>query len=299
MSPLVAALNLIGDGWTFLILREAFFRVRRFEGMRGNLQIPRARLVERLTALVKGGVLVRQPYQHNPPRFEYRLSPMGRDIFQMTLLMKTWAEKWRTEKFPHLALHHRDCGEHLMPQLCCTACDTQIKPDSVVFPMDQPITCQGELLHKRRSLPADVYDRGTRREAVMETLKVIGDQWSIAILYEAFKGATYFEDFCTRTGIARNTLTLRLNHLVAESIFEKHKYQESSHRERYALTPAGTGLLPVVLAMEAWGACWLSEAPPQQPATVHADCGNSLQVKLVCKACHQPIDARHVVVDAN
>src|ERR1700760_2046163 len=75
------ALELVGERWTLLILREAFFGVRRFGQLARNLSIPRPTLSSRLRALVEAGLLDRVPYSEEPVRHEYRLTPAGRDLF--------------------------------------------------------------------------------------------------------------------------------------------------------------------------------------------------------------------------
>ena len=75
------ALDLVGERWTLLILREAFFGVRRFGQLARNLKIPRPTLSSRLRMLVDAGLLERVPYSHDPERHEYRLTDAGRDLF--------------------------------------------------------------------------------------------------------------------------------------------------------------------------------------------------------------------------
>src|SRR5271163_644773 len=75
------ALELVGERWTLLILREAFFGVRRFSQFARNLSIPRPTLSSRLRMLVDVGLLERVPYSREPDRHEYRLTDAGRDLF--------------------------------------------------------------------------------------------------------------------------------------------------------------------------------------------------------------------------
>src|ERR671914_269155 len=75
------ALELIGERWTLLIVRDAFYGVRRYSDFLAHLDIPRAVLAERLTALTAAGVLERRRYQESPPREEYVLTTMGVDLF--------------------------------------------------------------------------------------------------------------------------------------------------------------------------------------------------------------------------
>ena len=132
VSPLLRTVELLGDGWTFFILRESFFGTRRFDGFQRALGIPRARLAERLTRLVKANVLIKREYEDHPPRYEYLLSDAGHDVYGMTLLMKKWGDTWRQQTpRPGLHLVHRACGQTLIPDLVCGDCGTSVEPGSV------------------------------------------------------------------------------------------------------------------------------------------------------------------------
>lgn len=79
-SSISAALDIVGDRWTILILRDAFRGIRRFDELRRDLDIPRAVLSDRLRRLVDHGVLVKRRYQDRPVRHEYRLTRMGLEL---------------------------------------------------------------------------------------------------------------------------------------------------------------------------------------------------------------------------
>jgi DNA-binding HxlR family transcriptional regulator len=115
------AMEVVGERWTFLVLREAFSGVRRFEDMQRDLGIARNVLADRLGRLVEHGVLVRRPYQDRPLRHEYRLTPMGLDLYPALVGLLQWGDRWLSERSP-LELVHRECGHATTLQLCCAAC---------------------------------------------------------------------------------------------------------------------------------------------------------------------------------
>ena len=88
--------------------------------------------------------------------------------------------------------------------------------------------------------------------SMAQALDAIGERWSLLILREAFYGKTRFNQFQEELGIARNILSARLNHLVAEGILEKRQAAETSHTE-YVLTDAGRALRTVILSLIHWG----------------------------------------------
>src|ERR1700748_1788772 len=87
------AMEILGERWTFLILRECFYGVRRFSEMQRNLGIARNILSTRLQSLVAAGALERTPYMDDPPRFEYRLTEAGRDLYPSIVTLMRWGDR--------------------------------------------------------------------------------------------------------------------------------------------------------------------------------------------------------------
>jgi DNA-binding HxlR family transcriptional regulator len=116
------SLSVVGDRWTLLVLRDAFLGARRFEDFRA-VGLTRHRLADRLRRLVAAGVLDRVQYQEHPPRFEYRLSEKGRDLWPVIVSLTRWGDRWMADKagLP-LELVHRECGHVVMPELTCPHC---------------------------------------------------------------------------------------------------------------------------------------------------------------------------------
>ena len=130
-----ATLEAAGDRWPFLIVREAFFGVRRFVDMQRNLGIARTPLSERLAHLTEAGVLERVEYQTRPVRHEYRLTEMGLDMYPVIVAMLRFGEKW-LHKGSGVALTHRGCGGDVELELRCTACGQQVDAKSTDYSRD-------------------------------------------------------------------------------------------------------------------------------------------------------------------
>ncbi|MCU0117710.1 helix-turn-helix transcriptional regulator [Pseudomonas sp. B2M1-30] len=91
--PVAHALEHIGDGWSLLILRDAFYGLRRFDDFLNSLGIASNTLTRRLGALTAAGLLERRPYQDNPPRYEYLLTEAGRDLRPVILTLMAWGAR--------------------------------------------------------------------------------------------------------------------------------------------------------------------------------------------------------------
>ena len=122
----------LADPWTPLILRDAYLGISRFDAMQRNLGISRKVLAERLAALVDRGVLERVPYQQRPPRHDYRLTEMGRDLAGVLLAMKAWGDRWAPGAAgPPLLLRHDRCGAVAEAVPTCSACGEPVLPGDV------------------------------------------------------------------------------------------------------------------------------------------------------------------------
>lgn len=126
---IAAALEVVGDRWTILILRDAFRGIHRFDELRRDLEIPRAVLADRLRRLVEAGVLVRRPYSEHPPRDEYRLTDMGRELSPILVALMQWGDRWLSgPDGPPTLLVHETCGTEVDLGFHCWTCGTDFTP---------------------------------------------------------------------------------------------------------------------------------------------------------------------------
>jgi DNA-binding HxlR family transcriptional regulator len=86
-------LDVVGERWTLLILRDAFNGVRRFEDFAASLPVARNVLADRLATLVEHGILRREQYEERPPRFQYRLTPKGFELYPVLMALLQWGDK--------------------------------------------------------------------------------------------------------------------------------------------------------------------------------------------------------------
>src|SRR5262245_34710835 len=120
------SLSVVGDRWTLLVLRDAFLGARRFEHFRA-VGLTRHRLADRLKRLTAAGILARVPYQDRPPRFEYRLTEKGRDLYPVVAWLGGWGHRWLADRpGTPVELIHRGCGHTIVPVLACPDCAAPI-----------------------------------------------------------------------------------------------------------------------------------------------------------------------------
>ena len=119
-----AAVGILGERSTFLVLREAFNGVRRFDDMQRRTGMPRQVLSQRLARLVEEGLLRKVPYQQagQRSRAEYRLTDKGLDLYPVLVALMEWGDRYAVgSDGPQVLLRHRDCGEPVRLQMSCQA----------------------------------------------------------------------------------------------------------------------------------------------------------------------------------
>jgi DNA-binding HxlR family transcriptional regulator len=128
------SLEILGEWWTLLVLRDAFFGVRRFEDFVADLRISRGILTDRLATLVEHGVLERRRYQQRPDRYEYRLTDKGRDLFPVVMALMRWGDKWLSAAEvggPPVIITHAACGHDVNGPFVCAHCGEPVSASDV------------------------------------------------------------------------------------------------------------------------------------------------------------------------
>ena len=121
-----STLEIIGERWTILILRDVFMGVRRFEDLQRHLGVARNILQVRLERLTEAGVLVKRPYQDRPVRYEYRLTTKGAELWPVLVALLQWGDRHAIEGEPPIQLQHRGCGGELDDRRRCLTCGADI-----------------------------------------------------------------------------------------------------------------------------------------------------------------------------
>ncbi len=115
-------LEVVGEWWSMLIIRDAFLGVTRFEEFQSRLGISRNILQSRLGTLVNAGVLSRVPYSTHPPRVDYRLTAKGRDLWPVLNAMRQWGDAHAAPTGPPVEIVHTACGRRTSAVVVCASC---------------------------------------------------------------------------------------------------------------------------------------------------------------------------------
>jgi DNA-binding HxlR family transcriptional regulator len=124
-----AALDIIGERWSLLAVREIGYGVHRFSQIAAYTGASRDMLADRLRKLEHAGIIERRPYSDHPPRYEYHLTQAGRELFPVMLALRQWGDKWAVDS-PAVALRH-SCGHQLEVERTCRHCGEPVTRESV------------------------------------------------------------------------------------------------------------------------------------------------------------------------
>lgn len=124
-------LEVVGEWWSMLIVRDAHLGVTRFDDFQARLGISRNILSTRLDRLVRQGVLAREPYQEHPPRYDYRLTDKGSDLWLLLSAMRQWGDRWAAPDGAPVVVEHRGCGHATTVVAICAHCGEPLGPGAL------------------------------------------------------------------------------------------------------------------------------------------------------------------------
>lgn len=128
---LARSLDVAGEWWTPLIMRDMWLGHRRFDQIQANFGMSRKLLADRLETLVEAGAVERRLYQEKPPRYEYHLTEKGNELIEAFLVLISWGDRWRSgPEGPPMLIRHRDCGEVVEAEVCCSNCGERLRADN-------------------------------------------------------------------------------------------------------------------------------------------------------------------------
>lgn len=278
-------LGLLGDEWTLLIIQQALLGATKYADFIERLPISHSVLTRRLVAMVQHDLLTRRQYQAGPARFEYLLTDRGRALWPVLVSIWHWERRWVPEHLEPLpAMRHGACGADFSLLLTCRGCGIETDRKQLVaqwgpsgsWPRSMPVAS-----NRRRSHG----DRGTQQTLFPETMSILGNRWSFAILVAAFVGTSRFTDFADQLGAPPGSLTDRLQILVGNGVLDGG----------YRLTEKGRAVLPVIVTALAWAQHWY--VAPEGPAVIltHTPCGGDFTAALACDQCAEVLRGSEIV----
>jgi DNA-binding HxlR family transcriptional regulator len=129
---LARSLDIAGEPWTPLILRDIWMGRTRFDEIHEDLEVSRKLLAERLDTLIGEKVLTRKRYQDRPARYEYHLTEKGKELMVVLLALLSWGDRWTAGKAgAPMLMRHRACGEIASAEVTCSSCGQELHANEV------------------------------------------------------------------------------------------------------------------------------------------------------------------------
>lgn len=273
----VRAASVIGDAWSWLILREAVLhRTTRFAEFHARVGAPRSTLSARLAALTASGMLIHEGTDYLP-------ADAAIDFLGCLLVAMRWGDQWEFEGAAPQPIVHTPCGNRLQAVMACNNCHARVRAADVAATRIDV----GHAPHlpggsKRR--PAYEVMQRARPCAIASALAVSGDWWAGLLIRECFIGTRRFDDFQRRLGVAPNILSSRLRRLIELDILKRTIHDEWPVRHEYRLTEKGLDYYHVLLAQLMWGQRWLGRTD-FDPTLTHSPCQATSGFNATCAAC--------------
>lgn len=127
ICSLARSLEVLGERWTLLVIRDVFYGLRRFDEIQEDLGVARNVLTNRLGRLVEEGVLEKRAYSEHPPRFEYFLTEKGIDLWPVMITMMHWGDRYAAEDGPPVVIRHKECDGEVDDRGYCSRCGERLE----------------------------------------------------------------------------------------------------------------------------------------------------------------------------
>lgn len=289
-NALARGLGLLGDEWTLLILRAAIMGATRYGQFRAQLPISHAVLTSRLDLLVREEVMERHVYQDNPVRAEYLLTERGIGVWPVLVTIWDWERQWVPDhvggSLP--AMMHTDCEREFRPLLCCDRCGKPVGPRDVRAewgPSGSWVRSVPDSSTRRRS---DSRGR-TTAGFFPETMGVLGNRWSSAIVGAIFRGVHRYSELLAALGAPPGMLSARLQSLCDHGVLETVAIHPHSSWVEYRLTDRGRALFPVIVSVLQWAERWYRSPEGAALTWTHRACDAEFTGVLVCDQCGERV----------
>ncbi|MHA6695263.1 winged helix-turn-helix transcriptional regulator [Homoserinimonas sp. A520] len=288
------ALAVLGDQWTLLILLVAFRGSHRYQDIRDAIGASDSVLAGRLKAMTEAGLLTMVPYKEGRIRYEYHLTPAGKATWRIFVAAWGWEREWLSG-IPgmHYDLLHRTCGNLTDPTLVCGKCELPVTTrDTTITRVSSQLHYIGQAprYHRQRR----EYRRQRTFGMYPETLELLGDRWSMALLSAAVIGLRRFSEFEHFLGIPPTVLSAQLARFVELGVFRVEQLAGRNGRSVYRFTDKGRGLADVLMQFVRWAEENVTSGELSSIEIRHDACDRTLVPDYMCDHCGKILKRREV-----
>ena len=297
-NAIAVANGIVGDEWNLWIIQLALNGITQYNEWLRAGPISSSMLTTRLARLVEVDIMDRVSYNSRPARHEYRLTARGRQMWPILLTMWAWEQEWVNDPAENLPqMRHTKCGEIFAPVMVCEACDREV----IAREVDAKFGPSGGW---PRSIPSAATRRrshsGTRpTELVGQTMALIGNRWSAAMLGAAFLGASRFGEFEARMGAPPTVVAERLRTFCDLGVLTQTPNPKRPDWVMYHLSDKGRAFFPIIALVLEWGQRWFQAPEGHALRMEHRRCGRAFHPRLICSHCEERLRGSSVQVVRN
>lgn len=292
-NAMAVTLGLVGDEWNLQLLRHALLGASRYGDWRARLPISHSVLSARLAWLTSAGLLRRADAPDGAVGHTYELTKRGRDLWPVLVSIWTWERRWVADQAARLpVLHHTSCGSETRPVLTCGGCGDPAPAREVRGRFGPSGTWE-------RAVPAADTRRRSRRGGAREfpeTMALLGNRWSAAILGAAFQGVRRFGEFEATVGAPPTVVADRLRTFRSLGVLAPGSDTDGPEPTSYRLTAKGAAFFPVIALAIDWGERWYRSPEGPSFEFSHTRCGRAFAPRLACDVCAEELKGRELEV---
>lgn len=286
-SSVGAALDIVADQWTLLIIRDLFAEVLTWKGLSESLAISPATLKRRLDSLIATGCVSRSQ-EVGKKQVCYTLTPQGFELFPFLMAAREWQLRWDARPEARVSKWHHSCGEALRCAPFCSSCGEAVRSGEVAL-VDEAMRINDTISSPRRyrQVSAKAGEANSNFAAQRpKIVDVLGESRTTAVMAALLRGIHRFDAIQQFTGLPPATVSSRLRRIQLLGLGHTRLYQENPDRVLYQPSAAGRDLLSLSLQLMQWGNKWLADSIQQRTQAIHRPCGQPLGSVMRCGHCH-------------
>ncbi|MEL0305948.1 MAG: winged helix-turn-helix transcriptional regulator [Halieaceae bacterium] len=289
-SSVGAALDIVADQWTLLIIRDLFAGVSTWKGLSDSLVISPATLKRRLDLLIAAGCVTRNQ-EAGKKQVRYKLTTKGFELFPFLMAAREWQLRWDARPEARVTNWHHSCGQVLRCTPFCRSCGEAVRSGEVVLD-DKALPGNDAVIPARRYryVPAKPEQGNSTRAAQRpKVVDVLGESRTTAVMAALLRGIHRFDAIQQFTGLPPATVSSRLRRIQLLGLGHTRLYQENPDRALYQPSAAGRDLLSLSLQLMQWGNKWLAGSIRVRTQAIHRSCGQPLESVMRCEHCHTEV----------
>ena len=301
-STISAALDIVADNWTVLLLRELFLGASTWGDFSKQLNISPATLNKRLKQLLDSGCVVKDS-KPGSRTTSYRLTESGVDLFPFMVTAREWQITWDQKTKAYLSPWVHSCGRPLRCRTVCASCEQNVTRDELLFEDKNEYEREGMFKLARRHFRTssnEVLDLRSGNK-LPKVIQILGDRRACQTLAVMYRGNQKFDEIERQSGLHPAIVSERLRKLQVLGLCHTRLYQTNPDRNEYILSESSNQFFEVIMQLWQWGEKWLESSELHRVPLKHVGCGQRLKAQVICQHCEQQVHfcETHIETDTN